>query len=335
MPLIITPGYLTQRSEFYHQLGSMTSAGLGLMPALDMLRKSPPGRSYREPLNQVYDEIARGSTFAEALRARGQWMPYFDIALMEAGEQSGRLDSCLMLLSSYYKERASLVKQVYSDLTYPAFIVLFALVVFPTSRLVALVWQGDVGGFVVSKLQALVPLLVLAGFYFFFAQGSRSEFWRSCIETLIGRIPILGKARRHLALARFCASLEALVTAGVSVVHAWDLSGEASGSPMIRQEVARVKSLVLAGESPGEAIELSTVFPDLFRSLYRTGEASGRIDDTLMRLHRHYQEDAFLKLKALGQWVPRFIYIAILLVVAQQIVAFYIGYFEGALRAVQ
>lgn len=329
MPLIITPSYLTQRSEFYHQLGSLTSAGMGLIPGLDMIRRSPPGRSYRAPLDQVHEDLVRGSTFAEALRARGKWMPYFDIALMEAGEASGRLDACLQLLAVYYKEQASLLKHIFSDLAYPAFILLFAMMIFPTSRLVALVWQGDVSGFIFSKLQTFTPLFILALFYVFLSQGNRSQFWRSTMETLAARIPVIGKARKHLALARFCAALEALVMAGVSVVQAWELAGDASGSPAVRQEVRRIVARVAGGDTPAEAIEESNVFPELFRSLYRTGEASGRIDDTLTRLHRHYQEDAFLKLKAFGQWVPRVIYLGILFLIGQQIVSFYVNYFGG------
>ncbi len=66
----------------------------------------------------------------------GQWLPSFDLALIEAGEQSGRLDACFKLLALYYSERARMVKQAISDLLYPLFILHMAAFIFPFIELV-------------------------------------------------------------------------------------------------------------------------------------------------------------------------------------------------------
>src|SRR5437879_7872256 len=95
MPLDFTPAQFARRAEFYHQLGSLTGAGLGLIRGLETLQRNPPARSYRQPIRRVLEQLAHGYTFAESFRRVGQWLPGFDVALLKAGEQSGRLEACL------------------------------------------------------------------------------------------------------------------------------------------------------------------------------------------------------------------------------------------------
>ena len=87
MPLDFTPAQFARRAEFYHQLGSLTGAGLGLIRGLETLQRNPPARSYRQPIRRVLEQLAHGYTFAESLRRVGQWLPGFDVALLEAGSR--------------------------------------------------------------------------------------------------------------------------------------------------------------------------------------------------------------------------------------------------------
>src|SRR3954447_18580478 len=112
MGLIITPGQLARRADFYHQLGQLTSAGVDLMRAVDQVEKHPPDHSYRKPVAATLAELNRGFSFTEALQRVGQWLPAFDIAVLQAGEHSGRLESCFKLLADYYTDRARLARQV-------------------------------------------------------------------------------------------------------------------------------------------------------------------------------------------------------------------------------
>ncbi len=80
MPLIVTPRQFHHRAEFYHQLAQLTSAGIGVVPALEQIRRNPPSASYRGPLQHFLDELANGRTLSESLQHDG-WLPAFDIAL--------------------------------------------------------------------------------------------------------------------------------------------------------------------------------------------------------------------------------------------------------------
>src|SRR5438046_6377658 len=131
MPLIVTPRQLSHQAELYHQLASLISAGIPLIQSLEVLRRSPPSSSFRRPLDRVLKQLAQGATFSQALGAVPSWVPSFDLALLQAGEESGRLDACFKLLSNYYSERAQLVRKVINDLLYPAFILHFAIFILP------------------------------------------------------------------------------------------------------------------------------------------------------------------------------------------------------------
>ena len=162
----------------------------------------------------------------------------------------------------------------------------------------------------------------------FAAQSRHGETWRACIESLLHPIPVLGQARRYLALARLAAALEALLSAGVTIIEAWELAATASGSPALRRTVLGWRPLVNAGQTPAEVVSASGRFPELFASQYATGEISGQLDDTLRRLHAYYQEEGSRKLHAFSRWTPRAIYFCIVLMIAYRIISFYTGYFN-------
>ena len=332
MLLIVTPRQLTQRAELYHQLASLLSAGVGMIQALEMIRHNPPGYSFRQPLSQLIAKITEGATVAESMLSLGRSLPSFDLALIQAAEQSGRLPECFRLLANYYNERAQLARRVMADLAYPLFILHFAICIFPVSQLVQLVSRFDVFGFLRAKFILLAPAYAVVFILIVACQGQRGETWRANVERALRWVPVLGPARRNLALARLSAALEALISAGVSIFDSWELAAAASASPALRRAVHGWQVALRSGETPGELVARTSEFPELFANLYQTGEVSGQLDDSLRRLHQHYQEEGSRKLHIFAQWVPRLIYFAILLAIAYQIVSFWSGYYNNVFQ---
>jgi type IV pilus assembly protein PilC len=325
MPLIVTPGQLVRRSELYHQLGQLTTAGLGLTRALEQLQRAPPSRSFRAPIRRVLAEIAAGYTFSESVRRAGGWLPDFDIALLEAGERSGRLDACFRLLSDYYGDRARMAREMIGDLAYPAFLLHFAVFILPFAQLFT---TGDWITYLTKTFGILIPIYVAVALLIYAAQSRHGEVWRSFVESILRPVPILGRARRELALARLAMALEALISAGVSIIEAWDLAATVSGSPALRRTVHAWRPEVLAGQTPAEAVNASGRFPELFANQYATGEVSGKLDEVLRRLHNYYQEEGTRKLRAVAQWTPRIAYLIVALAIAWQVIKFWSAYFK-------
>jgi type II secretory pathway component PulF len=148
------------------------------------------------------------------------------------------------------------------------------------------------------------------------------------VESLLRPIPVLGTARHYLALSRLATALEALIGAGVRIIEAWDLAAAACGSPALRRAVQAWKPQVVAGQPPSEAVRACPQFPEMFANLYTSGEISGKLDDSLRQLHRFYNEEGIRKLHLVLQWVPRFVYFIVALIVACIVIRFWLNYFN-------
>ncbi len=329
MALILTPGQFTQRAELYHQLAQLTSAGIGLIQALEQLQRNPPSRSFREPLRLQLEKIKQGSTFTDSLLATSGWLPEFDIALIEAGEHSGRIDECFRLLADYYHERARLTKQAISQLVYPVGLIHFAALVF----LIIIPFAGSqfnasLAMLLLKAALTLAPVYLGAALLIYALQSRHGERWRAFMETLFRFVPLLGRARHYLALARLALALESLINAGVNIIQAWELAARACGSPALRRAIVAWRPQVEAGTTPAAVVGNCRQFPEMFANYYGSGEISGKLDEALGRLHRYYHEEGTRKLQAFADWTPRIIYGLIACLIGFKIIHFYTGYFN-------
>jgi type II secretory pathway component PulF len=331
MPFVTTPGQLSRRAEMYQQLGQLTAAGLGVVQALESIRRSPPAPSYREPLQRVLDAIARGRTFTQAAADTDGWLPEFDLALLQAGETSGRLDACFRALAGHYADRARIAKQLISQLLYPVLLVHLAalvfLVILPFAR-EGLNFDAKFAWICIRAVLILLPCYLGAGLLVYALQGQRGERWRATIEALLHPIPMIGTARLFLALARLASALEALISAGVNVIEAWELAASASGSPALKHAVQAWKPQLAAGRTPAELVADTARFPGAFASLYQTGEVSGRLDESLRKLRDYYQEEGARKLETLANLAPKAVFLLIAVAVAYFVISFWADYFK-------
>lgn len=335
MPLIATPRYLQRQSEIYHQTGQLLSAGIGLLNVIEHLADQAVSRSERQSFLRIRSALGEGLTFAESLRQVPGWAPEFDVALLDAGERSGRLDQCCRLISKYYADRASMVRKILSDLAYPLFLVHFAALLAPLPGLIIGMIQGggtSPVGYVTAVVGSLAPLYLVGAGLIFAAQSRRGERFRALLEQFLRPIPVIGKARQSFALARLSVALEALIMAGVPMIQAWELAARASGSPALKKTVAAWKPLLEFGETPADLARKSPEFPDVFRQLYATGEISGQLDETLHRMYEYFLEEGHRRAVSLARWLPKLFYLVIALSIAYQVVKFWTGYFAKVLE---
>jgi type IV pilus assembly protein PilC len=328
MPLIVTPSELRRRADFYHQLQQLTSAGLGIVRSLDQLQRNAPSRSYRTNTRLLISQIEKGRPLGESLREIPDWLPDFDVTLVESGEKSGRLDRCFRMLGDYYVERAKTAKRVIGALAYPAFLL---HVLAAVMALVLFFWYPRL---CVLPLVGLLVVYVLTFLLIYATQNKHSETWRAQVERILNLIPVMGKARRHLALGRLAAALEALISAGVSIIEAWELAAKASGSVALQRTVQSWNPQLRAGKTPAELLESSSKFPELFTNQYAAGEVSGKLDETLERLRDYYQEDGGQKVQILAQWIPIGIYLMVLIGGGAFVIWFWVTYYDKLWKAV-
>ncbi len=339
MAFIVTPSELNRRAELYHQLGSMISAGVPLIKSLEMVSANPSVRIPRRILFALIDCLKQGMTFTQSMQTVQGWLSDFDVALLSTGEKSGRLDATFKLLAVYYSTRAKIIRDTITGLLTTMVTLHVFLLVFPIGLLTEFA-QGIVSNdysrcwpFISEKILAFGALYGVGLFFIFASQGRRGEKWRVLVETIFRRIPILRLAQKYLVLSRLAAALEALINAGISIVISWDLSAAACGSPFLRKQILKWKPALETGSTPGELIHQTKHFPDVFANLYNTGEQSGKLDESLLRLQAYYQDEGF-RLMRLFTWVLNgVIYGAIVLLVAFNVISFWTHYYGNMINS--
>lgn len=354
---MVTPATLARRAELYYQIGNSISAGLPLVQALEMASNNPSLRSSRVLIQDLIQYLREGHTLADSIAfVQGKlpghvevtltnkkhhfWMPDFDVALLSVGEETGRLDATFKMLAKNYADRAKLIRDTISSLILPMLNLSMYLLVFPLPYLVAFAM-----GIIDSDYRLCIPFfvektvkfgLVFGTIFFliFACQGTHGERWRGIVESIVRIIPMLRTAVKFLVLGRFAAALEALVNAGVPVIRSWSMAARASGSPRLKQGIeARIGQLE-HGMTPAEMVNSTPYFPDMFRNLYYTGEISGQIDDTLVRLRDYYQEEGMRKLRLFTDIMTKVIYGLIAARIAISVIQFYSGYFSGVTQQI-
>jgi type II secretory pathway component PulF len=332
MPLILTPRQLAKRSEFNRELAALLSAGVPVLQALRHIHRHPPTAAFRPHLDRVIEEIGGGATFTEALSAQGSWVPPFDLALIRAGEQSGRLAETCRALAGHYHDRAQLMAGFIAKLLYPIFLFHFAVLVFPPDLLPALIFDGEVWGFLRQKLLLLGPAYALVFMGALLLQSRGLTGWTAMVELLLRLLPGLGLARRELALARLASALESLISAGVGMAEAWELAADASGSPALRRAVRDWLPQVRAGDPPSEQLSRTREFPEFFQNLYATGEISGQLDQELRHLQVYYQDSGTRRLTRFALATGLLITLTIMGVIAFWVIQFWLGHYSGLFR---
>jgi type II secretory pathway component PulF len=263
------------------------------------------------------------------------------VALLSVGEQSGRLDASFKLLSQYYASRALIIRDTINSLIPTIATIHVFLLIVPLFLLIQFV-QGIMFGdysmclpFILEKIVVFGLAYGLVILFVFACQGQRGEGWRTFVESISQAVPILRTAQKYLCLSRLSTALEALTSAGVNLVEGWQLAAAASGSPRLRAEVTSWKESLETGATPAELINQSGYFPEMFANLYHTGEISGKLDDSLQRLHRFYQEEGFRTLRVFTRIMVGIIYTALVAVVVYYVFSFYLGRMSTILELTQ
>jgi type II secretory pathway component PulF len=339
MSFIVTPSQLNRRAELYHQLGSTIAAGIPLIKALEMASVNAAIRSSRKTILGLVQNLQAGLTFSESMVRVQGWLPDFDIALLSAGEESGRLDASFKQLAVYYAARVAIIRDTIAGLIVTIATLHVFLLIFPLGLFVAFA-QGIFYNSYSQCLSFLIEKIVVFGslygcviFLIYACQGKRGKRWRAIVESIAQMIPLLRTAQKDLALSRLAAALEALIISGVPIIKSWKLAAAASGSPRLTCTISEWDSQLESGATPAELINSSRYFTVMFANLYSTAEVSGKLDEALGRLRAYYQEEGFRMLRVFTRIMNGTIYGLVAVMVAFNVIRFYASYFNQAVNS--
>ena len=309
------PLSLRQKQSLYHSLAQLIRSGTPFPKALDKLAGTTRG-SARQLVESVRRALAKGRTVGEAFTAQHPAVTPLESSVLSAVEKSGQLDHGLRELSDYFGALAQARTTVIKRLTYPVFLLHFGILVLGAPTLVLKggpVFIHEVGGAFIFLYAAVAIVAMLS--HVLRDAGASSP----AMDRLLRAIPLLGKVRRSFALSRFCTVYGLPLDAGVNIIDALIAAGRASRSGTVKAAVDAAVPDVRGGAQVGPLLAVSGAFPAEVMQTLIVGEETGRLDEELKRIATEMREKALGTLETLADWLPKLLYVAVVLYMAWKI----------------
>lgn len=292
---------------FTRQFSVMIDAGLPLVQCLEILASQQQSKSFAAALNGVRTSVEGGATLANSMR---QFPKVFDdlyTNMVEAGEAGGILDGILRRLSAYIEKAVKLKRAVQSAMIYPAAVIVIAggvvllllwkvVPIFATlfkglgttlplpTRIVIAISHG-VANFAWIIIVALFAAAVALRQYYATPNG------RMAIDTFILKVPVLGMLMRKISVARFTRTLGTLITSGVPMLEALDITARTAGNAVVEKSIFEVRKAVEAGQTVVDPLKATKVFPNMVVQMIGVGEQTGALDAMLQKIADFYEDE--------------------------------------------
>lgn len=295
---------------FTRQLSTMVSAGVPLTRSLATLQEQTDNKYFKTVIGGITKDVEGGITIGDAMAKYPNVFSEVYVNMVRAGEAGGILDEILKRLAAQVEQEASMRKKIKSAMTYPvviggiAVIAFFGLMIFVMPKMGKII--KDLGG-PDAKLPVYSQFLLdLSGYmqkyavFIFIALGIIIFFTRRYIKTpkgkfklhyLLLKTPILKDILIKIAVARFARTFASLMSAGVSVLDALQVTGGAIGNKVLEKELINASKDVKNGKPLSEPMSQSKYFPPIVGQMLAVGEETGQIDTILVKIADFYEEE--------------------------------------------
>lgn len=292
---------------FARQMATMMKAGVPLVQSFEIVADGVDNPNVKRLVLNIRDSVAAGGGFANALRSHPIYFDNLFCNLVEAGEQSGALETMLDRIATYKEKTEALKAKIKKALTYPISVVVVAIVV--TGILLVKVvpqFASTFAGFgaelpaftqFVMELSEIAQkywfwaLLAIVGLGIGFAQARRrSTAFAYAVDKYTLKIPIIGQIIYLSVMARFARTLSTTFAAGVPLIDALTSVAGAAGNRIYYDAIMKVKEDVSTGIQLNTALKARTIFPSLLIQMAAIGEESGSLDAMLDKVAMYYEE---------------------------------------------
>lgn len=303
---------------FTRQLSTMISAGVPLPRSLSTLGEQAENEYFKQIISAIGRDIESGQSLGDAFGKHPDVFSEVYISMIRAGEAGGILDDILKRLAVQTEKDATIRKKIKSAMTYPTVILavtvvaFFGLMVFVIPKIGAII--TDVGGpdaklpiytqilldttnfTLSSSLIPGVPNMVfvvggLIAVIYFLLRYIRTPAGKYKFHGLLLRIPVIKTVVVKVAISRFSRTFASLATAGVAVLDALAVTGNAIGNRVIQEELATAAREVQNGKPLSTALASAKHFPPIVPQMLAVGEETGQIDTVLIKVADFYDEE--------------------------------------------
>lgn len=328
-------------SVFYTQMGTMIQAGVPIQTALDTMRRTAPS-SMKAAVARINEMVGRGEPFHEALAAQPGRFAVLDQYTLKISEQSGALDGGLFSLANYYEKRANARGKIMVGLILPGILLIGAVLV-PNLPNLVLGFLGlkeySVLNYALDTSRVLLPLLLAPLTVTLLVRALlKAPGVNVVADRVLNAIPIFGRFRSDYALSLWTQSLRMMLKAGFGILEALEFASRFSSSPLLAQAYARMRPMLDRQMTVSQALAVTGLFPPMLIQLWTTGEESGKMDEMLDQLARHFDDQWQRSLALLAIWLPILVYFFVSVYIVIQIfklMGAYVGTYDNLLRETQ
>ena len=330
---------------FTRQLATMMSAGVPLLQAFDIIGEGFDNPNMRKMVDDIKQDVAAGNSLANSLRKQPQYFDDLYCNLVDAGEQSGALETLLDRVATYKEKTEALKKKIKKAMTYPAAVIVVAVIV-SAILLIKVVpqFQSVFEGFgaqlpaftlmviAISEVLQEWWLLVLGGLFVlaFVLRHfyKKSEKFRDAVDRGLLKIPLIGSILYKSAIARYTRTLATTFAAGVPLVDALDSVAGATGNVVFRNAVEKIKGDVSTGMQLNFSMRTTGVFSSMAIQMTAIGEESGSLDEMLSKVATFYEDEVDNMVDNLTTLMEPMIMAVLGVLVGGLIIAMYLPIFQ-------
>jgi type IV pilus assembly protein PilC len=293
---------------FSRQLATMMKAGVPMVQAFDIVGQGHSNPSMAKLIMMVKGDVEAGGTLASALAQHPQYFDDLFVSLVDAGEQSGALETLLEKVATYKEKSEALKNKIKKAMTYPISVLVVAVVVsaillifvVPTFAEMFESFGAELPAFtqfVVGLSDTLVDnvwtfiAVIGAAIYGFKQAKLRSKAFRDSLDKLALKLPAIGTLVTNAAIARFARTLATMFAAGVPLVEAMVSVAGAAGNSVYQDAIIKVRDEIASGTTLQASLaQNQALFPNMLIQMVGIGEESGALDEMLDKVAEYYEE---------------------------------------------
>jgi type IV pilus assembly protein PilC len=330
---------------FSRQFATMIEAGLNVVAALVILEEQTDDKYFAVVVKELRADVEGGLLLSQAMARHPKIFDRLFISMVEAGEAAGILDEVLDRVAFQIEKATQIKRRVKGAMLYPTMVLVFASLVL-TGLLIFLVPVfvrifGQLGGELPTLTQYVVAASdLLRNKYYIIFPGLGLSIWglRRYKRTESGRknwdriklkIPMkIGGVVLKVTMARFSRTLSTLVSAGVDIIQALEITAQTAGNWVIEEALGDVRAKVHEGVPIAQPLVDNPIFPPMVSQMVKIGEETGELEKMLGKIADFYEDEVDAAIQSLTSIVEPLMMILVGMMVGVIVIAMYLPMFK-------
>ena len=330
---------------FTRQMATMMRAGVPLVQAFEIVADGVDKAKVADLIRAVRNDVSGGMSFAAALRRHPVIFNELFCNLVDAGEQSGSLETMLDRIATYQEKTETLKGKVRKAMTYPIAVLVIAFIVSGILLIKVVPQFQDVFAGFGADLPAFTMMVIgfsefAQAYWFVIVLGvaggisglmfvhKRSKPFREALDKILLKAPIAGNIIEKSSIARFARTLSTTFAAGVPLVDALNSVAGAAGNSVYVNAIYQVRDDVSTGQQLNFSMKTTGVFPNMVIQMVAIGEEAGALDDMLDKSASYYEEQVDNAVDNLTALMEPMIMAVLGVLVGGLIIAMYLPIFQ-------